>query len=426
MFPAPWPTGNPYVGAAEGAGSAAASIYNSLVSAANQKGNLIARQQQQQTVQAHQDLQDQLRAFSEGWIPADKETRLPGGLIDRTQPSTQGQDPSRILNVGGKRMYKPTEQESGKAFVPTGGLADALKSAGWDGKNPITPEHSHSILLALEAAQPKDEGWDIDVSGKFKDPQGNPVPVAIGRKSHKVTVLNMGGMAPQGYADQNLPEGNLPGGPTVENAQRAPQPQQQAPQGAGSPGGPFSFALPEKPEKEPPRKEPHYADSDRGDVTGIVFDPASGTFTKGATFKGVGTQHKDPNAAAGPKPPTAAALRSIRQRKDRDITAANSAFKRAISTADEGSPERSQAVSDYHDALRKAQEDYEQNISEATGNDIPHDPWADNLPDTYRIPGAGATATPAQPVKTAPAQPAVQATAGRGRGGKLPDPLGIR
>lgn len=256
--------------------AAASSLLNGLNAAANQQAQLQRQQQLNQQALDHQAFVDHMDLINRGAVPVDVEkpstTSTGAHFIDRTQTAAQGAGETITEPASGKRYYVPTQTErdaqSGKTFVPTGGLAEALKNGGaWDGKTPITQEASHSLMMALNEAQPKDEPYDIDVSGKFRDAQGNPVPVAIGKKTKTVTMLNLGGGsqsnggAPGGPFDSSDDPGQ-PGQPLQQAAQQPVQP------GAAQVGRGLNFAPSEKAEKQP-RKE------DENDWIRIATDPTS-------------------------------------------------------------------------------------------------------------------------------------------------------
>jgi hypothetical protein len=264
-FPALPSGNNPSVGAASGYAGAAASVYNTLQSrlqqAATQHATQLRNQQLDEQTANQRDFENQLQMQKAGAIPqnlpqmGDRGTGHDGVTLQRPESNPAVPENGKgqtITTPRGDKYYAPTEQEQGKSFVPTGGLAGALQSAGWDGKTAITPEHSHAIMQALEAAQPKDEPYDIDTSGKFLDAQGNPAPVAIGRKTGQVKMLTMGGGAQTPTATPPS-QGGSPGGPGSQ-PQAAPQSAPVAPVAPGStvaPGpaaqpGAVRFALPEK------------------------------------------------------------------------------------------------------------------------------------------------------------------------------------
>lgn len=239
-------------------GSGEAALLNGLNAAANQEADRQQRQAAAQAVQDHQNQQDIVQAMNAGWVLADAETRTPEGMIDRSKPSTPDQDPSRIQSIGGKRMYKPTDLQAGKAFVPHGGLADALmQGGGWDGKTPLTDTQSHSLMMAINEAQPKDERSVYDNSGKYIDAKtGKGVPGFIGEKTHKFFPIDLsgGGGSPQpGPAQAPAPSsGGAPGGAFDLTRGLTPTPAQPGAQPGAAPAGAdsaFSFAPPEKPEK---------------------------------------------------------------------------------------------------------------------------------------------------------------------------------
>lgn len=84
------------------------------------------------------------------------------------------------------------------------------------------------------------------------------------------------------------------------------------------------------------------------------------------------------------------ALADSKKQLDKDLAAANKSFA-ADDTFDKGGA-ISQAYQDHKQRLQQAQLSYEQRASQLSGNDVGHDPWADNL-GTDKA-GGGGTANP--------------------------------
>ncbi len=236
--------------------SAASSLLNGLNAAAEGQAAQQRLQANTQAAQDRQDQQDYFKAVQDGWVPAQAETRLPGGLIDRSQPAQANMDPARMATIAGRQMYKPTASEQEQAglndsnsFIPSGQLGDMLAKAGVKPGSRIKAGDSHSILQALNDSQ-MEEPYDIDTSGKFQDAQGKPAAVMIGRKTGTVRMLNMGNAQASGSPSP----GAAPGGAfdTSDDPGQPGQPAQpgvaQSDTGTGQPGGGFSFA-PQKADK---------------------------------------------------------------------------------------------------------------------------------------------------------------------------------
>lgn len=271
--------------------SAGVQLLNGLNEAARQQAVFQQTQQKQQADQDRQDQQDYFHAVQDGWVPA-PEQRMGAQSASVLQSPTGGKpvaaaaspglivrdpnapkpaadpnspfsyDPSRMATIGKKQMYKPTDAESGKSFVPTGQLGDALRTAGWDGKTAITPEQSHGIIQALDEAQPKDEAYEYDASGKYRDAKtGLPVPGFIGKKTKKFYPIDLsGGAAPaaQTPVDPSRPTLTTPSTPgasangpfnTAAQPEMAPAAASPGAAPGATRGGAFSFAPPEKADK---------------------------------------------------------------------------------------------------------------------------------------------------------------------------------
>ena len=239
-------------------GGGAASVLDNMNAAVNQQAQQTATQQRQQQIDDMENSRAQFQALQDGWQKADVVTQDPSGL--KRRGTVAGIDPNRIQTVGGTRMYKPTDLETGKTYVPPpGSLMYNLHMAnGWDGKTPINPAQSHELAMAVNEATPKDEASHIDVSGKFLDGEGNPVPVMIGDKTGTVRPLKLNGGAANtpgaangGAFDTSQPpaqaqptSGPDPNRPTIRNldtSQDVPEPQITAapPQATDPQGRPF-------------------------------------------------------------------------------------------------------------------------------------------------------------------------------------------
>jgi hypothetical protein len=406
-FPALPSGSNSALGGAAGAAGAGASIYNNLQdrlqTAARQHAALLRQQQLDQQTLAQREFENSLRLNTQGAVPADIEgggTGKPGGgFKTRTpNPAAQGEGQTIIDPVSGKRFYIPTAAEKEErslndtnSFVPHGQLGAMLESAGHAPGKRMKPADSHSLMMALNEAAPKDEPFDIDTSGKFQDAGGKPVPVIIGKKTGKVRLLDLSGVG----ADQT-PQGTepLPGG-SFDLGQAMSQfpfasPQQQPPaqpaqRGAARPAGGVGFQLPEKAAKPDKYTYNHFTD-DRGAVSVTRIGPDDSIPEKWDGKKwvpleaseAIGPKRRDPDAAPRQKPPSAAQLRMVTKTKADRLEKAQGAYKKAIAGAIDDS-EKTQAAADLKQEYQAAQNEYESGISTLTGNDVQHNDWADRM-----------------------------------------------
>lgn len=439
-FPALPSGNNPSVGAASGYASAAASVYNSLQSrlqqAAAQHATLLRNKQVDEQTANQRDFENQLQLQKSGAIPqnlpqlGDRGTGHDGVTLQRPESNPAVPENGKgqtITTPRGDKYYAPTEQEQGKSFVPTGGLAGALTSAGWDGKTAITPAASHQILQALEAAQPKDEAYDIDTSGKFLDGQGNPTPVMIGRKTGKITMLGGGQGAQTPTAQPSnaaTPAGaGAPGGPFTATPDQPVQPTATPTQPSATsatsatPSTGVRFALPDKTDQQsvvPGKKGP------KGGM--VVWDKKTGKtsevpYPEGTTDEltaGQKEADKDRHtrmAEAATRGAEVEEGRSARintqltgfnkeltDRKQKALAALKKASADAVTDED-----KTGAARDYKEEMRQAQTEYETNIGTALRKPIAHNDWADKLPDGATPPK---TATPAKTPAAPAAAPA--------------------
>jgi hypothetical protein len=425
MFPPLPSASNPYAAEAAGFASSAHAILNSLKAAHYQQQELQARQAQQAITQQHQDETERREAFNQGWVPAETQTPDPSGLIRRD--SVPGQDPSRIETFGGRRFYKPTDVEAGKAYVPPeGSLMYNLHIAnGWDGKTPVTAQQSHQLAMAVNEAESRlHEPFDIDTSGKFTGPDGKPVPVAIGRKTGKVTLLDLGGGNAAPAQDPEFDEhkggampatAGMPGGPFA--AAVPAQPAQPATQmSGGMPGGPFTAGAPAQPGaapqigfavKPPAAKERKETPDDWiRMITDPATDPAEKKRAQAALdlARAPGTESdKDRDLTRQSLQADRAERRSEREEtktegekktfrgieatKQKAISDATKAYRKKLDTA--LTPEDKQsALDDFRSDLDEAQRAYENAGDIETGNRTPHDPWAQTYDPNAKKGGA--------------------------------------
>jgi hypothetical protein len=416
-FPAVFPMPNAANAAGEAAG-AASSVYNSLqnriAAAADQQAKQQRQQQLDQQSADQRGLENMLQLEARGAVPAEIIGQGPNGMKTRTpNPAAQGEGQTVQEPQSGKRFYVPTQSErdrkQGKTFRPTGQLADALKTAGWDGETDITPEQSHGIMQSLNEAQPKDEPYEYDASGKYIDVRtGLPVPGFIGKKTKKFYQIDMSGSG--GQQQQASTPGAAPGGPfDGSGAGMRTDGGAQPPASRGSVearGNAYDFAPKEKEPKAPKSLHFETHTNDRGDVTTFGYDPETMELKSTHVAKGVGPQRKDPadpNAPPKPKPMTPANARIIVQNKAKALGDAQKAYTKAASMA-LNDDDKNAALDDLRNAQKQAQLNYEQELSAATGNEIPHNNWADVIPTPAKKARASAT----------------------GAKGKANDPLGIR
>lgn len=268
--------------------AAAASVRNAMHSAANQQAEQKRLADKDAQAQAQKDFADRIQMAKLG---ATQDAESSGSTHPNAPTLKLGdQNPDSVTQArkgatikdpqGGGDWYVPTAEEKAtkkaendpQNFVPTGQLAQALQAGGgWDGKKPLTPTQSHALMQALNLAQPKDEAFDIDTSGKFTDAQGRPAAVTIGKKTGKVRLLDLSGVAAAG-AQPSQPgaagpatPGAATGGPFDTSQAQSSAPgdmdsmdREQSPgygfsPKKGAPGaatnGPFSFAPPQKDER---------------------------------------------------------------------------------------------------------------------------------------------------------------------------------
>lgn len=180
--------------------SAASSLLNRLSAAANQQATQQRLQANTQAAQDRQDQQDYFRAIQDGWVPAQAETRLPGGLIDRTQPTQPNMDPKRMATIGRKQMYKPTDAEAlndTNSFSLSDDLAAEAQKAGLTNIKAGTryPKADMQALDARLAAWHKQNDpkppvrQEINFNGQ--DASGNPSPFAVDPTTLKSSPVNL-------------------------------------------------------------------------------------------------------------------------------------------------------------------------------------------------------------------------------------------
>jgi hypothetical protein len=298
----------------------------------------------------------------------------------------------------------------------------------------MTPTQSHALMQAVNevAKLHADEPFDIDTSGKFRDGQGNPMAVAIGRKSKKVTPLNLnaGGDAqsapnaavPPGGLQSNLAQAapapaqpaaappawpgwpNWPGSALAQQA-AAQQPTQPAQGDAATPqtptakrGGGITFAPPEKAER--PDTQSLLPSEFQGQGGGpIVWNKNTQEATelplpKGAKraltteqtqrageFQTHMAETHEARAAreGGAKRVTASNIAKIVDTKGKALKDALTEYKKAVPDDLTKQPDKDAAQETLIERYQEAQKEYEEAIEAETGNPIPHNDWADQM-----------------------------------------------
>jgi hypothetical protein len=128
---------------------------------------------------------------------------------------------------------------------------------------------------------------------------------------------------------------------------------------------------------------------DSGTATTIARDPRTGKELWRAVDKGVGPQRKDPNA---PKPPSRTQLVNIEAKKAGALKDSTKQLQKDLEESKLGLGDKDEAYRGHFQRAAAAQRAYEEELSSATGNDIPHNPWADTLLEKMDQ-KAGGTAT---------------------------------
>jgi hypothetical protein len=482
-FPALPSGSNPYVGAAASAAGSAASIYNSArnrkAAAQQQAAQAAEKQRTDAATAAQRDEADKLAIIRAGgqldttapYVPPPGRPTLmgtgPAAAAGAQGDGGAGSDapppkrPGQTITHGGETYYFPTEGEKEDAkltdansFVPTGQLGAALESAGRAPGKRMKPADSHSLMMALNEAMPKDEPWEIDTSGKFHDAQGNPAAVIIGKKTGKVRMLDLSALADSGGATagaqpSGVATGGLgsaldaaqagdesaiapqPGGRSAASqagvfelrppAQQPAQPSQPvAAQPAGGPG----FALPPKADKPPKYTVNHYV-NDAGALTLTRIgagDDATPEKWDGKNWvplgagEAIGPKKRDPDAAPRQKPATAASLRSIANAKKREEQAAFEEWRKNVKVA-----YKPDDISEANAALKKRlqanEETFAQDLGRAQHQDLEPSNWVDTFePDPKSVIGSPARTNPelfkpAQPAPGRGGAPAQRTTA---------------
>ncbi len=356
-FPAPFPTNNPYAGEAAGYASSSASVFNAIRAAASQHAALMQRDKEAQVAASQkkssdyqkslqQDFENHNALMKQGGIPAEvyaSGAPAPGRptlMTPEPNPAAQGQGQT-IIEPNGTKTYIPTASEKeqsalndSNSFTLSEDLAAEARKMGLTNVQAgfrypkADAEFINQRLDAYHKANsPEPETFTYD-DKNFVDENGKPVLALKGnRGTIKRAVLTGGGS---------------PGGPFDLSSQQQLQPGDtlNAPDNSGPPAYGFrartsapSDALTFAPPSKKPNPQAHYAGNDSGDVTGITFDPATGQFAQGPTFKGVGQKRKDPDAAPGTKPVSASQLRIIETTKSTNMQKALGQYRKDLSEA---------------------------------------------------------------------------------------------
>jgi hypothetical protein len=125
------------------------------------------------------------------------------------------------------------------------------------------------------------------------------------------------------------------------------------------------FAKPEPAEKAQPKLTPHFTTDDEGNVSAFVFDADKGQVKRAGYFAGAGAKKKDPDKQ---KPPSAAELRIITEKKASRLADAEGAYQQDAQIYGANSPE---LLNTLHKAKQDAQNEYEQSLA-ALGLGVQH------------------------------------------------------
>jgi len=464
---------NPSLGAAAGFASSSASVFNALKSAANQQSLLqqrqAAQQATQQATQAHQGLQDELEAIRMGGTPVTGPNANgidPGAAPDPNPPKegdngkyptllgrdsrrpqlTQAQQDQQNSSFGPDDPNQRTDMPQSRPTLaqpdPTSTAGQSAAAPPQQQQAPASPAQSGRDVSRMHQingnwyyfpTKSEQEQGDLNDSNSFVAKPGSDtekflqdqigmkpgtrIPFshagAIGdiqtqlqKASDAADKKSQVGTVTQDLADKAKVQGfDLAVGTKVPlslmkdvaDAVKAPTPK-----------APKSL-----------RFEP--STNDKGDVTMQGFDPETGELKSTNVAKGIGGTRKDPNATPAPKPKvmTPATARTIRNSRDLGLKQANIAYDAEMKSANtnaDGSVSTADTVmggaspfEKRRQAYAAVQNKFEQDVSEATGNDIPHNDWADRMQEFPASGTASKGTKTAQPVK--PAQPAQRTAA---------------
>jgi hypothetical protein len=410
----------------------ASGLANALQSAANQKATQLRLQREEQSANAQREFQDQLEIYKAGG----QEDAIAGNAMGQAAPGTRVQAPATLRKAddedlasrqsrkgttitsprSGKQYYLPTEQEKGKTFVPEGQLADMLEMAGHKRGTEITPSDSHTVMEALNLAQPKGETFHIDTSGKFLGPDGKPGPAIIGDKTGIVRMLDLSG---GGSAFNLQKQGAIPPGTILPPA--------------GTSQG-VSFGLPDKPDRPDAQSILPNQQGPNGGI--LVFDKNTQSVNevnipKGS--KGVMTEaqkeaDKDRDLSRSLAQGERGERRTERQQDKAEAAKKtsrgfeakkNTANRKAIDAyrkAIAGDPTpggKKEALANLRSDLDNNQSEYETDVKSETGNEFEHNKYALTFDPDAPAPGTTQmSAPPAKPAKPAEAPAPQQAAKG--------------
>jgi hypothetical protein len=427
-LPSPW---NSAVNSAEGFASGAAHIYNQAQEAKRQAATQKRLQQQQQAAQDQTAFMNQLRLHNAGAMPAevtqsvmtDPKLETAGSgmfgvpIISNAEAPRDTGLKKRTANpaipAGAQGQYVRDPASGQTAYLPTPG--EKQQATLNDSNSFVAPPGSKlESDLRTFGVQPGTRITDAHMNqfrGLQKDLDAESDKAKKGQQVGTVTQPLSDDLAKHGW---NVPVGT------------------QVPFGNMATVSGITKPTPT------PKKTLHWERStdDKGAVHVRAYDE-DGLLASEHTYPGEGKATKQPAATGADKPPTKSLLTSIESRKGTALKKARDAYRKAVTSSIPGVPvdddAKRQAGADLKQAYQDAQNDYEAQLSAATGHDIDHDEWADNLgADAGETPAAPAAETPGAPAQPAAAAPQAAvpaqtpaAPAQRG-GGKKNDPLGIR
>lgn len=393
-------------------GGAASQALNGVMSALDQQATLQQQRQKAQQAQSDKDSKDHMEALNQGAIPLDALDNSNGAPSNRPtlmkpQDLQPGQDPNRVQEIGGKRFYFPTEEEKAKAKAKPEKALDETNSVLFpddvNSKLGMAPGTRHPIEHAggiydlfdkvNKAGQRPDRPVDrVDLSGDFKDGDGNPIPVAIYKDGSAAPLDTSAFGSP---AIQQPAVGTVTPAPASGLTQPITQPK---PQGTGISFSPKKPA--DKPEKEGLDHWVSVATDPDSSPDEVKRAKAAINLHNSNTAGALAAARKLADAQ-NEKPLSPSAARQITQKKFNDLKSADTAYAKA--NAEAVTPEEKQsALAARQQARQNAQLDYEQSISAATGKDIPHNSWADNPASPAPSGGSAAPATAAKPAQATP------------------------
>ena len=411
----PMDTGNPALGAAAGAASAASQTYAAGLRAAQALREAAAQKQQLEQKQRQQQFQDEFEIRKAGGVPYQPYNETapdPSGLKKRVPNPNAGNRANVMTDSLGRQwlMPDPSAVAQGKNFsdsmqaVQHGGIPVSDQGQVRD-PNDNRPRYSADEQGNLT---PKGYGLNVPASGlpgSVVTPPGGKQQYYMPTEDEKNAVGLRGELAK--HAAKADAEGWLPPKSIREHLEKKAGLQPGSLEGVSIPheavASTFGKIL--GAEKE---DKVHIVTNDAGDVTGLETE----TGKKLWTAKGVGPRRKDPADPNAPKPPSATQLRQVTTTKARALAKAEQDFVKARKAAaaigdTQGAKE---AEDDLTKAKQAAQDEYEQSIEALVGHPMEH----------VEVSGAGPqrgaqdkvdTGKPGGSTKTPAAQPAPQARA---------------